>query len=309
LFLGDAAETLRRLPAGIAQTIVTSPPYYGLRDYGCAGQLGREASPGEYVDALTGVLDAAARVLRPDGVVWLNLGDTYSSRANGGPSSRRHTGRGHRNIAGTRVNTTSGAPLKSLLLMPARVSLALVERGWIVRNDIVWHKPNAMPESVQDRLSARHEHVFLLARRPCYLFDLDSIKVAAQHRSSGGRRGREYAAAVGTGAAARRYGANESSTLATAAHAERNPGDVWTMATRGSSAEHFAMFPIDLPLRCVAAGSRPGDLVVDPFSGMATTGKAALRLGRRYLGIDLNPVYLDAAGDELDRLTRTEALL
>ncbi|NYI72720.1 site-specific DNA-methyltransferase (cytosine-N4-specific) [Naumannella cuiyingiana] len=294
---------LDRMPAGSVQTIVTSPPYYMLRDYrGRPDQIGQEPTPDAYVEALVAVATAATRVLRPDGTFWLNLGDSYSSRANRGPSFDRHGGRGHRTgVVAPRGNTTAAAPVKSLLMMPARVVLALQETGWIVRNDVVWHKPNAMPTSATDRLATRHEHLFLLARRPHYYFDLDAIKIPGSGRSAGNRDRERFATGAGTATAHRLYsGSNPGSTLSTKTWETANPGDVWSIATRPNrSADHFAMFPIDIPLRCIAAGSRPGDLVLDPFSGLATTGRAALMLGRRYTGIDINAEYHESAAERL----------
>jgi len=301
--VGDAAGVLARLPAASVATVVTSPPYYGLRDYdGVPDQLGHEPTPGEYVSALAAVFDELARVLRPDGAVWVNLGDTYSGRAD--RATKQHAGRGHRpGISGRqRVNTTAAAPYKSLLLMPARVALALQGRGWIVRNDVVWHKPNAMPSPVTDRLSTRYEHLFLLTRRPAYYFDLDAIRVQASGQKAGNRDRTTYARAVGTAAAARRFGDDPASTLGDKEFHTRNPGDVWSIATRRRpGVEHFAMYPVDIPLRCIAATSRPGDLVLDPFSGTGTTGRAALQLRRRYVGIDLHPKYHDYAVKALAR--------
>lgn len=298
LYVGDATVVLRSLPRAAAHCVVTSPPYYGLRDYaGHPAQLGQESTPGAYIDALRQVLSEVVRVLRPDGTVWLNLGDVYSGRANAGSSVDRHTGRGHRTgvVAKARLNTPGTARYKSLLLMPSRVALALTEDGWLVRNDIVWHKPNAMPESVTDRFSTRYEHLFLLARRPSYYFDLDASKVTAGNRRGGNREKAAYAAGVGTEKATRRFGGNPGSTLASKEFETRNPGDVWSIATRRTAAAHFAMYPPEIPTRCIAAGSPAGGLVLDPFSGAATTGVAAQALGRRYIGIDLNCAYHDIA--------------
>lgn len=305
LYTGHARQVLNQLPESSAQTIVTSPPYFNLRDYrGHPDQIGMEATPEAYVEALVEVFRAAARVLRPDGTLWLNIGDTYSSRANRGRSADRHAGRGHRTgVTAARANTVSTAPLKSLLLIPSRIALALQEDGWIVRNDVIWHKTNAMPHSVTDRLNNRYEHLLLLTRSQRYYFDLDAIKVPASGRAAGNRRRQAYAENVGTQAAARRFGANDTSPLSETRYTHRNPGDVWSLATRGSDTDHYAMFPIELPLRCIEASTRPGDLVLDPFAGRSTTGRAALSRGRRYLGIDVNAPDHAAAALELDRIT------
>lgn len=289
------------MPEHSVQSVVTSPPYYGLRDYGGhADQIGQEPTPAAYVAALSEVFGAIERVLRPDGTVWLNLGDTYSARADAVP--KRHTGRGHRaGVNGPRVNTVATARRKSLLMMPARVAIALTDAGWIVRNRIVWHKPNAMPESVTDRLATRYEDLFLLTRSESYYFDLDAIKVAAGGRAAGSKHERECPVAIGTEADARRNGEYPASTLSDKVFTERNPGDVWTIATRPSPEAHFAMFPPEIPTRCILASTSPGDVVLDPFSGAGTTGTAARALGRRYVGIDLHDEYHDLAADRLVR--------
>ncbi len=224
---------MRSLPRAAAHCVVTSPPYYGLRDYaGHPAQLGQEPTPGAYIDALRQVLAEVVRICAPTA----RSGSTsVTSTADAtGTSVDRRAGHGHRAgiTAKQRINTTGTAPYKSLLLMPSRVAIALSGDGWLVRNDIVWHKPNAMPESVTDRFSTRYEHLFLLTRRPSYYFDLDAIKVTAGHRRGGNRDKAAYAAAVGTEKAARRFGGNPASTLASKEFAPRNPGDVWSIATR-----------------------------------------------------------------------------
>lgn len=305
LYVGHARQVLEVLPESSVQTIVTSPPYFNLRDYrGNPDQIGLEPTPAAYVEALVDVFRASARVLRADGTLWLNIGDTYSSRANQGRSADRHTGRGHRTgVTAARTNTVATAPMKSLLLIPSRLALALQEDGWVVRNDVIWHKTNAMPHSVTDRLSNRYEHLLLLTRSQRYYFDLDAIKEPASGRAAGNKRRQAYAANVGTEAAARRFGINDTSPLSETGYTHRNPGDVWSLATRGSDVDHYAMFPVELPLRCVEASTRPGDVVLDPFAGRSTTGRAALSRGRRYLGIDVNADDHDAAATDLERVT------
>lgn len=253
LYHGDAATVLATLPDGSADCIVTSPPYLGLRDYGVAGQIGAESSPAEYVAALVAVFREARRVLVDDGTLWLNLGDSYDSA-------------------------------KNLLGIPWRVAFALQDDGWILRNDIIWHKSNAMPESVTDRLSNRHEHLFMLSKSQRYWFDLDPIR--EPHESTPDRAG---------GTALRGQKAIRPSGPNSGAYSEggRNPGDVWTIATQPFGGAHFATMPPALAERCVRAGCKPGGTVLDPFSGSGTTGLAAARHGRRYVGIDLNREYLD----------------
>jgi site-specific DNA-methyltransferase (cytosine-N4-specific) len=292
---GDALEVASTLPTGSVDCVVTSPPYFGLRDYGHDGQWGLEATPAAYVKRIRALFVELARVLKPDGTAWLNLGDSYSGKANAGPSFDRSRGRGH--VAGAvaaQVNTTAHAPYKSLIGIPWRVAFALQDDGWIIRNAIVWAKPNANPESVDDRLSARHELLFLLVRSRRYWFDLDPIKMPTEGRASGNKAAAAYAARLGTDQAARRSSAsNPGSTLHTGASDARNPGDVWTIPVGRFPEAHFATMPEALATRCVLAGCRPGGVVLDPFSGAGTTGLAATRHGRRYVGIDLNANYLD----------------
>jgi site-specific DNA-methyltransferase (cytosine-N4-specific) len=316
LLLGDALEQLRTLPDGSVDCIVTSPPYYGLRDYGAEGQYGLEATPAEYVETMRALFAEARRVLADDGTLWLNLGDSYSSgqgALNTGFNERWHgegtggqrkqeKGRPSRRRDGAKVaaarRAVTGPPPKNLLMVPERVAMALQDDGWILRNKIVWHKTNAMPSSVTDRLSNRYEHLFLFTQAERYWFDLDAVKVPVTGHAQGKAHSRAYAQALGTETdkVARRFGINETTTL----HQQgdlRNPGDVWSIPTRPYTAAHFAVFPIDLPLRCIKAGCKLGGTVLDPFSGSGTTGAAARQLSRRYIGIDLNPAYHDLARD------------
>ena len=286
LLLGDALDQLRTLPDGSVDCIVTSPPYYGLRDYGTPGQYGLEATPAAYVETMRALFAEARRVLADDGTLWLNLGDSYSAGGQGVHGGSGLTGGAP--AYAPRPTRASGFAPKNLLMIPERVAIALQDDGWILRNRIIWHKPNAMPESVTDRLSQRYEPLFLLTKSQRYHFDLDAI--------------REPHAAPTRKAGAHAFRARDLNHQRTATGAYtgpddrgRNPGDVWQIATRPYPAAHFAVFPIDLPLRCIKAGCRPGGTVLDPFSGSGTTGAAARQLDRRYVGIDLNPAYHDLA--------------
>ncbi|MFJ6729437.1 DNA-methyltransferase [Streptomyces sp. NPDC091281] len=252
LLLGDATQQLAELPDQSVSCIVTSPPYYGLRDYGQPGQYGQEATPTAYAEQLRRTFHEARRVLTNDGTLWLNLGDSYG-------------------------------PDKQLLGTPWRVAFALQTDGWTLRNQIIWNKPNAMPESCRDRLSGRHEHLFLLTKGTDYYFNLDGIREQYTGDRAPSRRAHTTANKANT--------ATGTWSVDKVDAKGRNPGDVWTIATRPNPQAHFATFPIDLPIRCITAGCRPGGTVLDPFSGSGTTGAAALRLGRRYTGIDLNPDY------------------
>ncbi|WP_406000727.1 DNA-methyltransferase [Streptomyces sp. NBC_00829] len=299
LLLGDALEQLRTLPDGAVDCVVTSPPYYGLRDYGTEGQYGLEATPVEYVETMRALFAEARRVLADDGTLWLNLGDSYATTASGKPGAATTLGGGRRirevQVQGSR---TKGGDLaqKNLLGIPWRTAFALQDDGWILRNEIIWHKPNAMPESVRDRLSNRHEHLFLLTKNARYHFDLDAIRQpwkpqsARHHARYGGRYDTEY----GTPGAS--HGERASTLHCSAMNPlGRNPGDVWDITTKPYPAAHFAVFPIDLPIRCIKAGCKAGGTVLDPFSGSGTTGAAARQLGRKYVGIDLNAGYHDLA--------------
>ncbi len=288
LYHGDAVATLAEMESCSVDCIVTSPPYFGLRDYGVDGQIGAESSPAEFVEALVAVFREARRVLADDGTLWLNLGDSYAGSASGyregsarADGKVREDGHSRRNRNGT---PACGVPPKNLLGIPWRVALALQDDGWILRNDIIWAKPNAMPESVTDRLSNRHEHVFMFSKSRRYWFDLDPIR--EPHTSTPDRAG---AAALRGQKATRPAGPN-SGAYSTGG---RNPGDVWEIATRPFSEAHFATMPPALAERCVQAGCKPGGTVLDPFSGSGTTGMAAAKHGRRYVGIDLNAEYLD----------------
>jgi site-specific DNA-methyltransferase (cytosine-N4-specific) len=297
LLLGDALTVLGNLPDGSADCIVTSPPYFGLRDYGTPGQYGLEATPAEYVETMRTVFEEARRVLADDGTLWLNLGDSYAyppgsagRQGNGQRKGREFTAEG---LLGTRA-----LPPKNLLGIPWRAAFALQDDGWILRNEIIWSKPNAMPESVTDRLSTRHEHLFLFSKQQRYWFDLDAIREPLARPEAVGE-GIVFGGAKGPGgklgASGRRSGGNPSIYGATGETKGRNPGDVWSITTKPYPAAHFAVFPIDLPIRCIKAGCKPGGTVLDPFSGSGTTGAAARQLDRRYVGIDLNPEYHDLA--------------
>lgn len=298
LWHGDSLAVLRELPDASVDCCVTSPPYFGLRDYGEAGQYGLESSPAEYVETMRAVFAEVRRVLADDGTLWLNIGDSFVSKPPGnvrGVSDRTglHGGRtsdayrdrlaaGH----GTKADTTKfGLPEKNLIGTPWRVALALQDDGWILRSDVIWAKASGMPESVTDRPSRRHEHVFLFSKGPRYWFDLDPIREphADSTTASLTRKRTGYQAP----------GQTEHMDLRTMHPKGANPGDVWTIATQPFSEAHFAVMPVTLAERCVLTACKPGGVVLDPFSGSGTTGLAATKHGRRYVGIDLNADYLD----------------
>jgi site-specific DNA-methyltransferase (cytosine-N4-specific) len=300
LWHGDSLAVLRELPDRSVNCCVTSPPYFGLRDYGNKGQYGLEASPAEYVETMRALFAEVRRVLADDGTLWLNLGDSYSRNpAKGGSGtpngrnvpamgypdrSKRGSSDGHVGRADRPGSPAGGVPHKNLLGVPWLAAFALQGDGWILRNEIIWSKPNAMPESVTDRLSSRHEHLFMFAKSQRYWFDLDPIR--EPHVSTPDREGKN---ALRGQKAIRPVGPNSGSY----SEGGRNPGDVWEVAARPFAEAHFAVMPPELAERAVLAGCKPGGTVLDPFSGSGTTGLAANKHGRKYVGIDLSSDYLD----------------
>lgn len=290
LWHGDALATLRELPDASVDCCVTSPPYFGLRDYGVDGQIGAEASPAEFVAALVAVFAEVRRVLADDGTLWLNLGDTYSSQG-GGKAEGQYA---EKRVSGAtwqaKRSGVPGVPPKNLLGIPWRTAFALQDDGWTLRNDVIWAKPNGMPESVADRLSTKHEHVFLLAKSRRYWFDLDPVR--EPHAEVSLARATRNRFAVDRSQDG--VGSPQTANPAQAIHeGGRNPGDVWMIPTSPFPGAHFATMPAALAERCILAGCKPGGVVLDPFSGSGTTGLAATKHGRRYVGIDLNREYLD----------------
>lgn len=310
---GDSLAVLRTLPDQSVNCCVTSPPYFGLRDYGVEGQYGLEASPAEYVETMRALFAEVRRVLADDGTLWLNIGDSYSgSWGNQGRKEERGTQRpingpmlthvhdGRYPTAGTNTGVIKpGAPpAKNLMGIPWRTALALQDDGWILRNDIIWSKPNAMPESVTDRLSTRHEHLFMLSKSRTYWFDLDPIRETYDGDRTPTRRARTPREGWKENSAPAPWSVQTNLQATGGRHTighelGRNPGDVWTVPTQPFSEAHFAVMPTALAERCVLAGCKPGGTVLDPFSGSGTTGLAAIKHGRRYVGIDLSSDYLD----------------
>jgi site-specific DNA-methyltransferase (cytosine-N4-specific) len=294
LHQGDAAEVVATLPDKSVNCVVTSPPYFGLRDYGVPGQIGAEKSPAEYVERLRALFSDVRRVLADDGVMWLNIGDSYAGSMGGqavtkGFHAKSLAAAAHP-VKAPKWSTPGMPAQKNLMGIPWRVAFALQDDGWILRNAIVWSKPNAMPESVTDRLSTRYEMVFMFSKTRRYWFDLDPIREAVQENNHTGHvfGGANKAAKLDTGSASRRTGGVYVPT-----GAGRNPGDVWEIPTTPFPGSHFAVFPPELPRRCIVAGCKPGGTVLDPFHGSGTTGMVAVRNGRKYVGIELNPEYLD----------------
>lgn len=323
LYIGDAREVLAEMPDRSVDAIVTSPPYWGKRDYGVSGQYGLEDSPEAYVAHLRGVFAEARRVLADDGTCWVNLGDCYAGSwgnyvADGSRRSRQAGDASRVARYGTFQPPQARLRPKNLLGLPWRVAFALQEDGWLLRSAVVWHKPNAMPESVRDRLSARYELVFFLTKSSRHWFDSDAARAACAGDQPpprsvyrGGNSGRVLDGAERCRPSQRHVTATGTTGVrhAAASPTGRTPGksecrEVWSIPTRPFRGAHFAVFPLDVPLRCIAAGCRPGGVVCDPFAGTATTGLAARCLGRAFLGVELNPAYADLA---VERLTRDRA--
>jgi len=326
---GDALASLRTLPDQSVNCIVTSPPYFGLRDYGVEGQMGLEPTPDEFVKALVGVLREARRVLRDDGTLWLNLGDSYAG--SWGAQGRRETDSYDDSWHGSQIknhpkrasNTgtirQAGLKPKDLIGIPWRVAFALQADGWYLRQDIIWHKPNPMPESVTDRCTKAHEYIFLLSKSPKYFFDHMAIRTPlaetsvarlsqptleqqqGSDRVPGKTNGRMKAVRFG----GNKYGDDNREESRTKSGNEwvastgANKRSVWTVTTKPFKGAHFATFPPDLIEPCVLAGCPEGGTVLDPFFGAGTTGLVARKHGRNCIGIELNPVYYDLATQRL----------
>lgn len=298
LYVGDARAVLASLPPNSVDCVVTSPPYYGLRDYGgLTNQIGLEDTPAQYVARLVAVFHEAHRVLADDGTLWLNLGDSYAyppgsagKQGNGQRAGRRHTAEGLRG--------TTSIPAKNLLGIPWRVAFALQDDGWILRAEIIWAKRNIMPESVTDRVTRAHEQIFMLTKGPSYFYDADAIREDSDpaQEAHNQRYAREYTAHTQRAATTGQPGnSNSVGVHSRPGRGGRNARSVWTISSTPLKEAHFATFPVELPRRCIAAGCKPGGMVLDPFSGAGTTAMAAQQLGRRAIGIDLNPAYHDIA--------------
>lgn len=281
---GDCIETMRGMPAGIVQTCVTSPPYFGLRDYGHDGQIGLEATPDEFIGKLVEVFREVKRVLRDDGTLWLNIGDSYAAKANLDSGSQLCEIMGWSEI---NPRFKLGIKTKDLIGIPWLLAFALRTDGWYLRQEIIWHKPNPMPESVTDRCTKSHESIFLLAKSEKYYFDNGAIA----EKAIGGMPGNvthkgKTAYDDGDERMRTKQGLTEIGARET-----RNKRSVWTVATTPYKGAHFATFPTALIEPCILAGAPAGGVVLDPFFGSGTTGQVAQALGRKFIGCELNPAY------------------
>ena len=287
---GDCLDEMEWMANESVQCCVTSPPYFGLRDYGHAGQIGLETSPAEYVRKMVDVFREVRRVLKPDGTLWLNLGDSYSSGGNGVGTGKQLTNVGSH----LPPKRTEGYKQKQLLGIPWRVAFALQEDGWYLRQDIIWHKPNPMPESVRDRCTKAHEYVFLFSKSPRYYFDSEAMKEDAVGAAKG-------AAASFKRQSSKRAVAHVNQNVGTHRaerddvhyNVSRNRRSVWTIPTRPYKGAHFAVYPPKLIEPCILAGSRVGDVVFDPFAGSGTTGAVAIEHGRKAIMCELNVGYVE----------------
>ncbi len=252
LITGDSAGVLSSFPSGVFQTCVTLPPYWSLRNYDIAGQIGLERSVGDYITRLTEVFEQVRRVTRDDGTLWLNIGDSYTS---GGRTWRAPDKKNPVRAMDIRPPTPEGLKPKDLIGIPWRIALALQHAGWYLRADVIWYKPNCQPESVKDRPTRSHEYMFLFSKNERYRYDAEAVR-----------------------------GPNN-----------RNLRTVWEINTQAFPDAHFATFPPALVESCLALTTTPGDLVLDPFIGSGTTGQVALAMSRRFIGIELNPEYVEIA--------------
>ncbi len=290
IYLGDVLDVLKSLNPGIVQTCITSPPYWGLRDYGEDGQLGLEKTPEEYIEKMVAVFREVRRVLRDDGTLWLNMGDSYSTSPAGNKVDKSFLG----NSVSGRYKTDNyrrdlpkdfgNLKPKDLCGMPWRLALALQADGWYLRSDIIWHKPNPIPESVTDRPTKSHEYIFLLTKKPKYFYDAEAVseKTVTFDNSI---RDRDNTKLNNTPGRTKMSGLKENN------YQTRNLRDVWTINTASCSFTHFATFPTLLVDKCIMAGSKLKSIVIDPFGGTGTVALRAKELGRRFIHIDLSEKY------------------
>ena len=307
---GDCRDTMRRWAAeGVkAQMCVTSPPYFGLRDYGHAGQIGLEPTPDEYIAAMVDVFRCVRDVLTDDGTLWLNIGDSYAGGNAGGKwregaaradGDVREDGHSRRNRNGN--GAVSGCKPKDLIGIPWMLAFALRADGWYLRQDIIWHKPNPMPESVRDRCTKAHEYIFLLSKSEKYYFDAEAIKEGAKTAPASRNKAAEgYHADYPKG---ERFSAGER---VWGADGKRNKRSVWDVALRPYKGAHFATFPPALIEPCILAGSKPGDIILDPFMGSGTTAQVSIQHGRQYIGCELNPEYATLQQERINSSSKTE---
>mgnify|MGYP000849309579 FL=1 len=306
IICGDALETLKNFPDESISCCITSPPYYGLRDYHKKGQIGREKTVEEYLDRLVAVFREVRRVLKKDGTCFIVIGDSYA-----GTSSKKEQrdpkypkGRNGQNPSITQK--VLGYKSKDLMGIPWRLAFALREDGWYLRSDIIWHKENAMPEACKDRPTRSYEHIFLLSKSPRYYYDYDSLaepmKEVSKKRYVRGRSKENKYLNENSGAKiqkineARKYGQYKGDNIPQF----RNKRDIWTINTTSFRGNHYAAFPPKLAEICMIAGCTKGGIILDPFIGSGTVGLIALLHNRKYIGIELNEEYVDLARKRIE---------
>ena len=302
---GDCRDTMRRWAAdGIkVQTCVTSPPYYGLRDYGHDGQIGLEETPSAYIETMVEVFRCVWDVLKDDGTLWLNIGDSYSSHkdcksipqslAKGTAKENAHAiDIGKSRVRDSKMLKSQGLKNKDLIGIPWMLAFALRADGWYLRQDIIWHKPNPMPESVQDRCTKAHEYIFLLSKSQKYFYDNEAIKYPV--KEDWGTRNRSGGKYHKDGTGLQPHSGLENS------YSVANKRSVWSVTTKPYKGAHFATFPPELIEPCILAGSRANDIVLDPFMGSGTTAYVAMQNGRKYLGCELNEDYKNLQDERIN---------
>jgi DNA modification methylase len=309
ILVGDVRETLGQLADGSVNCVVTSPPYWGLRDYGHDGQIGLEQTPEAYVAEMVAVFREVRRVLADDGTLWLNLGDSYNGSGKGayadGAVRLSEKSSKQRTSVGTHEGSFSktiaeGLKPKDLVGIPWRVAFALQADGWYLRQDIIWHKPNPMPESVTDRCTKAHEYLFLLTKSTKYYFDNEAIKEDAKW-SSDKRAGEGRLTYDGKRQGANGTGQEEFVSIVD----KRNRRSVWTIPTKPFRGAHFAVMPEALVEPCILAGCPEGGTVLDPFLGSGTVAVVAQRHGREWIGCELNPAYAQIAQQRIETSPRS----
>jgi len=326
---GDVRDVLAMLPDESVDCVVTSPPYWGLRDYGVAGQLGLEPTLGEHLETMVGVLREVRRIMKPEATLWLNYGDCYATTPNGrSAADTKAAGNDDRTFRDKPFSTIQGVlKPKDLCMVPNRLAIALQEDGWWVRSEIIWAKPNPMPESIKDRPATAHEKIFLMSKAPRYFYDAEAVRMPAAEssearwaqdieaqegsaRANGGAKTNGPMKAVGGPDKQRGHGrrhqgfddrwdampkAEQQASGRSLRNYEPQPVDLWEIATQPFSEAHFATFPPELAARCIKAGCPVGGTVLDPFGGAGTTGLVADRLQRNAILIELNPEYIAIA--------------
>jgi len=303
---GSTLEVLKTLPDNSVNCVVTSPPYWALRDYGIEGQLGLEPSFYEYIDKLLEIFDEVKRILKDDGTCWVNLGDTYSSSSKGTGGKTKFTrrkGRGNFMEFSSPLKVEKIVPDKSLYLIPFRFATQMVERGWIMRNVIIWHKPNAMPQSVKDRFSIDFEYIFFFTKKPKYYFKqiLEPLAPATIRRAKSGNYSVKNQKGIYTMSMDGWYSMRRK--ILNGELKGRNKRAVWSIATTQFRGGHFAVYPKTLVRNILTAGCPPSGVVLDPFIGSGTTAIVAKELGMHFIGIDINPEYIKMAEERIKEET------